>query len=78
MENNSKTSKFRKYGTRGLVGTALMVVAAASFAQSTGVDVSAATGSLAQVKTAVGEIGPNMLAAVGAGIVFKWVLAFII
>lgn len=43
-----------------------------------GPDVSAATGGLTQVVTAVGEIGPLMLSAVGAGIVFKWVLAFII
>lgn len=69
----SRVSKAKKI----LTGTALAMVAGASFAQ-TGVDVSAATGGLTQVGTAIGEIGPLMLSAVGAGIVFKWVLAFLI
>lgn len=72
------TSRVSK-GKKILTGTALALAAGASFAQSTGgVDVSAATSSLESVATAVGEVGPLMLAAVGAGIVFKWVLAFLI
>jgi len=59
-----------------LVGSALAMVAGTSFAQ--GVDVSAATDGFTQVATAVTTIGPLMLSAVGAGIVFKWVLAFLI
>lgn len=43
-----------------------------------GPDISAATGGLGSVVAAVDELGPLMLGAVGAGIVYKWVLAFII
>jgi len=72
-------SKGVSFGKKLLVGSALALAAGASFAQTTGgVDVSAATDGLTQVKTAVGEIGPLMLGAVAAGIVFKWVIAFLI
>ena len=60
-----------------MVGSALAMVAGVSMAQ-TGPDVSAATEGLGAVKTAVEQVGPLMLSAVGAGIVFKWVLAFLI
>ncbi|WP_372163658.1 major capsid protein [Xanthomonas axonopodis pv. cyamopsidis] len=66
-------------GKKLLTGSALALAAGASMAQATGgVDVSAATGGLTQVATAVGEIGPLMVSAVAAGIVFKWVIAFLI
>jgi len=72
-------SKGVSFGKKLLVGSALALAAGVSFAQTTGgVDVSAATDGLTQVKTAVGEIGPLMLGAVAAGIVFKWVIAFLI
>lgn len=64
-------------GKRVLIGSALALAAGAALAQS-GPDVSAATNGLTAVKSAVEEIGPLMLSAVGAGIVFKWVLAFLI
>lgn len=72
------SDRFKTNAKRVLTASALMMVAGASFAQAAAVDVSAATDSLAAVKTAVNEVGPDMLSAVGAGIVFKWVLAFII
>ena len=62
---------------RFAVGSALALVAGASFAQST-VDVSAATGGLQAVADAVGDIGPLMVTAVASGIVFKWVIAYLI
>ncbi|WDL16002.1 major capsid protein [Xanthomonas campestris] len=66
-------------GKKLLTGSALALAAGASMAQAAGgVDVSAATGGLTQVATAVGEIGPLMVSAVAAGIVFKWVIAFLI
>lgn len=50
-----------------------------AFAQTAGAaDVSAATSGLEAVATAVGDIGPLMITAVAAGIVFKWVVAFLI
>ncbi|CAD0335847.1 major capsid protein [Xanthomonas hortorum] len=62
-----------------LTGSALALAAGASMAQAAGgVDVSAATGGLQQVATSVGEIGPLMITAVASGIVFKWVIAFLI
>ena len=70
------TSRVSK-GKRVLIGSALALAAGAALAQS-GPDVSAATNGLTAVKSAVEEIGPLMLSAVGAGIVFKWVLAFLI
>lgn len=82
MHNNeSKNVAGRRrvsLGKKLLTGSALALVAGASFAQSSGVDVSAATDGLQQVATAVGQIGPLMVTAVAAGIVFKWVIAFLI
>lgn len=78
MEKQQKGSGSRvSMAKRVAVGSALAVVAGASMAQ-TAVDVSAATDGLTQVATAVGEIGPLMVSAVAAGIVFKWVIAFLI
>jgi len=65
-------------GKRFLIGSALALAAGAALAQSTGPDVSVATGAFQATKAAVEEIGPLMLGAVGAGIVFKWVIAFLI
>lgn len=62
-----------------LLGCALMAVGGiASATTAPAVDVSAATGGFEAVSTAVGEIGPLMLGAAAAGIVFKWVTAFLL
>lgn len=42
------------------------------------VDTSAIETSFTETATSVNTIGPLMLTAVGAGIVFKWVLGFVI
>lgn len=57
---------------------ALGMVAAMPAMAQTAPDVTAATDGLTAVATAVNEIGPLMLTAVGAGIVFKWILGFLI
>lgn len=59
------------------IGTVLMVASGAAAAQST-VDVTAATGAFTATADAVNDVGPLMLTAVAAGIVYKWVVAFLI
>lgn len=78
MEKQQSSSSRVSMVKRIAVGSALALAAGASMAQSASVDVSAATSGLQQVATAVGEIGPLMVSAVAAGIVFKWVIAFLI
>lgn len=56
-----------------VVATALSP--ALAFAQA--VDVTAATDSLAQVGTAVALIGVAMIAAISAGIAYRWVVAYL-
>lgn len=58
-----------------LLGTALTLAAGSASAQ---VDTTAAEGAFTGVATAVNDIGPLMLTAVAAGIVYKWVTAFLI
>lgn len=58
----------------GVVATAMVPFAA--MAQAT-VDVADATDSLAQVGVAVGLIGVAMVAAISAGIAYRWVVAFL-
>ena len=60
-----------------MVGTALAITAGSAAAQ-TGPDITEATASLTAVGTSVTSLGQLMLAAVGAGIVFKWVVAYLI
>ena len=64
----------------GVAGIVVLALAAgSSFAQATGgVDVSAATNGLQAVADAVQDIGPLMVTAVAGGIVFKWVIAYLI
>ena len=57
------------------VGTAALTFGSNAFAA---VDTTAITGSFTDAGTAINAIGPLMLTAVGAGIVFKWVLGFVI
>jgi len=63
----------QKYGT----GTALTVTALAPFSAFAQVDTSDATGSLAEVGTAVAAIGVAMIAAISAGIAYRWIVAFL-
>lgn len=60
-----------------LIGGSLLAVSGLASA-STGVDVSGASNAFTEVATAVGTIGPLMIGAVAAGIVAKWVVAFLI
>jgi len=53
---------------------ALAVASGSAFAQ---VDTSDATDALASVATAVGAIGLAMVAAISAGIAYRWVTAFL-
>ena len=77
MDKQEKGRALKRVGAAGSVLALGMVAAVPAFAQ-TAPDVSAATDGLTAVATAVGEIGPLMLTAVGAGIVFKWILGFLI
>lgn len=61
----------------GVVATAMAPFAAMAQASQSTVDVSAATGSLAEVGTAVALIGVAMVAAISAGIAYRWVTAFL-
>lgn len=57
---------------------ALAVVATAALPAFAAADVSGAVAGFTEVGTAVSTIGQVMLGAVAAGIVYKWVTAFII
>lgn len=73
-----------KQGSKGgflkklALAVAVSAASGAAMATAPAVDVSAATEGLTAVSTAVNSIGPLMLAAVAAGIVYKWVTAFLI
>lgn len=56
--------------------SALALAPMAAFAQTT-VDVTDATGALEQVGVAVVAIGVAMVAAISAGIVYRWIVAFL-
>lgn len=60
------------------VGAVSMVAAGSAAAQTAGVDVTAATAGFTGVTDAVNDIGPLMLGAAAAGIIYKWVTAFLI
>lgn len=62
---------------RVLVG-ACVVVASGAAAAATGPDLSEATAGFTAVGTAIDTVGPLMLGAAAAGIVYKWVTAFLI
>jgi hypothetical protein len=70
----SKTKKYMKIGLG--VGTAL--ASAAAMASGGGPDISGATASFTQAGTAIGTVGAAMVAAAGAGIVYRWVTAFLV
>lgn len=65
----------KSFGQKLTVGSALALASVSAFAQA---DVSAATGALADAATAIGLIGVAMLAAAAAGIVYRWVTAFLV
>lgn len=63
------------------IGTGVGALALAGAASATGgggPDVSAAVDALGSVGTAVAAIGVAMLAAAAAGIVYRWVTAFLV
>lgn len=53
---------------------AMAAVPGMAFAQ---VDISAATGGLEEVGVAVAAIGVVMIAAISAGIAYRWIVAFL-
>lgn len=61
----------------GVLATSLAPFAAFAQANAAAVDVSSVTGSLAEVGVAVGLIGIAMVAAISAGIAYRWVVAFL-
>lgn len=76
MESNkSNDGAFSRFTARvAVVGMSLAPMAV--FAS--GPDVSAATGALADAGTAIAAIGVAMVAAAAAGIVYRWVTAFLV
>lgn len=57
------------------VGSAALAFGSNAFAA---VDTTAATAAFTDTGTAINAIGPAMLIAVAAGIVYKWVTAFLL
>lgn len=62
--------------TRVGAGVGAVMLSGAAMAQSA-VDVSDATGALGEVGTAVAAIGLAMVAAISAGIAYRWIVAFL-
>ena len=73
MHSNTRFNNWKSRAAA--VGMSLAPLAA--FAQS-GPDVTAATGALADAGTAIAAIGVAMVAAAAAGIVYRWVTAFLV
>lgn len=69
--------KFKTSLMTGGAVLASMALAPMAMAQETSVDVSAATDALGAVGVAVAAIGVAMVAAISAGIVYRWVVAFL-
>lgn len=67
--------KLKKASKAAVVGSVL--VAGTVMAQ-TGPDVSSATTALSEAATAIGLIGAAMVTAAAAGIVYRWVTAFLV
>lgn len=76
MESNkSNTGAFSRFKARvAAVGMSLAPLTAFAAAP----DVTAATGALADAGTAIAAIGVAMVAAAAAGIVYRWVTAFLV
>lgn len=53
------------------------LVSNSAFAQAAAIDVSDATDAMAQVGVAVAAIGVAMVAAIAAGIAYRWVVAYL-
>lgn len=64
-----------KVSTALKVGAVLMVAAGSASAVA---DVTAATAGFTGVTAAIDTVGPLMLGAAAAGIIYKWVTAFLI
>lgn len=63
----------KKSGVVTATGVGLALSAGASFAQSTGVDVSSVTSVLTEAATAAGTIGLAYLAMVAGVKLYKWI-----
>ncbi len=72
MQSNTRFTNWKARASA--IGMSLAPMAV--FAQ--GADVSAATGALADAATAIAAIGVAMVAAAAAGIVYRWVTAFLV
>lgn len=72
---HSKT-RFTSWASRAAV-VGMTLAPFAAFAQS-GADVTAATTALADAGTAIKAIGVAMVGAAAAGIVYRWVTAFLV
>lgn len=71
--------KARKFGGKQLaLAVGMVALSGAAAASGGGVDTTPATEAFTGVETAVNTIGPVMLGAVAAGIIYKWVTAFLI
>lgn len=68
--------KLKTYGLTAGAALGSMALAPMAMAQEV-VDVSAATDGLEAVGVAVAAIGVAMVAAISAGIVYRWVVAFL-
>lgn len=68
----------KKLGLVAITVGALALSGAAMASGGGGVDVSAATDAFASGGDAVETLGKAMLTFVGAGIIYKWVTAFLI
>lgn len=65
-------------GLKSRVAVAGMSLAPLAVLAQSGPDTSAATGALASAGTAIAAIGAAMVAAAAAGIVYRWVTAFLV
>lgn len=63
---------------KGAVGAGLASLALVAGNAAAVADVSGATGAFTEAGTAIGTVGAAMVIAAGAGIVYKWVTAFLI
>lgn len=67
----------KKWMKGGLLVGSVLAAGAAS-ASGGAVDISAATGAFDEAATAIGAVGAAMVVAAGAGIVYRWVTAFLV
>lgn len=76
MDSNKKQAGMLR-AKQLAVAVGMTAVSGLAMAQS-GPDISSATAGFAAVGTAVGAIGAAMVTAAAAGIVYRWVTAFLL